>query len=181
MKLVVSTGCLILCLLSLVAGAVAQEQLNFSQLPLINTPSPVPNGYGQIDWGNFYFVNPYGWSGAGSGYMLGVQGKDVGFIGSRDCRLYDRVCFGTLTDSRGFQLVSATVAAGYSPTQVTVTAYVSGTQLGSMQYFVDTGIRTLRFPSSWGIATEVVFQVSGEPGNLVVYNIAAYTLGGPPS
>jgi hypothetical protein len=112
--------------------------------------------------------------------MLGAPQKDVAFVGSRDCRLYDRVCFGTLTDSRGFQLVTADVAAGYSPTQVKVTAYLSGTQIGSMQYFVGTAMRTLKFPSSWGIATEVVFQVSGESGNLVVYNIAAYTLGGPP-
>ena len=178
MKSTIATACLILCLFTLLTVASAQEQLNFAQLPLLNAPSPMPDGYGQLNWSNFYYVNPYGWSGAGPGYQHGPQGEDVAFVGSKDCQLFDYVCYGTLSDSRGFQLVNASVAAGYSPTQVTVTAYNNGTLLGSSQYFVGTGMRTLTFPTSWGIATEVVFQVAGQPGNLVVYNLSVYTLGG---
>jgi hypothetical protein len=178
MKRFLPIACLTLCLLSLVIGAGAQEQLNFSQLPLVNTPSPMPNGYGQFDWGNFFYVNPYGWSGAGSGYQLGPQGEDVAFVGGEFCRLSGYACFGTINNARGLQLVSATVAGGFGPTQITVTAYNNGTFLGSAQYFLTTQIRTLNFPASWGIATEVMFHVSGEPGSLVIYNLSAYTLGG---
>jgi hypothetical protein len=179
-KSITSVSCLILCLLCLLAGASAQETLNFTQLPLVNTPSPMPTGYGHLTWGNFYYVNPYGWTGAGPGYRLGQHGGDVVMVGSKDCRLYDRTCFGILSDANGFQLVSAVVAGGYTPTQVIATAYVGGTLLGSTQYFVGTGMRTINFPASWGISTEVVFQVSGAPGNLVVYSLTAYTLGGQP-
>jgi len=178
MKRLASAVCLTLCVLALAVGASAQERLNFSDLPLISSPTPMPNGYGQLDWGNFYYVNPYGWSGGGPGYRRGPQGEDVAFVGAKDCRLYDYTCFGTLNDSLGFQLVSVIVAGGYGPTQITVTAYNRGVVLGSAQYFLGTEMQTLNFPSSWGIATEVVFQVTGQPGNLVIYNLNAFTLGG---
>src|ERR1700685_2090472 len=99
MKRFLPIACLTLCLLSLVIGAGAQEQLNFSQLPLVNTPSPMPNGYGQFDWGHFFYVNPYGWSGAGSGYQLGPQGEDVAFVGGEFCRLSGYACFGTINNA----------------------------------------------------------------------------------
>ncbi len=178
MKRVLPIACLTICLLSLAIGAGAQEQLNFSQLPVVNSPSPMPSGYGQLNWANFFYVNPYGWSDAGPGYELGPQGEDVAFVGGEICRLSGYACFGTLSDTRGFQLVSANVAGGYGATQITVTAYNNGTFLGSTQYFLTTEMRTLDFPASWGIATEVMFQVTGEPGSLVIYNLTAYTVGG---
>ena len=52
MKSLISTVCLTFCLLALVVGASAQQTLNFANLPLVNTPSPMPNGYGQLNWGN---------------------------------------------------------------------------------------------------------------------------------
>lgn len=178
MKPLTSVLCLTLCLLAFAVGASAQEKLSFSNLPIVNTPSPMPNGYGRLDWGNFFYVDPYGWSGSGPGYKLGPQGEDVVFVGGLFCRLSGYACFGTLSDSLGFELVSADVAGGYGPTQITVTAYNHGAFLGSAQYFLGTQMRTLTFPSSWGIATEVVIQVTGEPGSLVVYDVSAFTLGG---
>ncbi len=179
MKRLMLTSCLILCVLALLMGASAQENLNFANLPLINTPSPMPDGYGQLNWGNnFYYVNPYGWSGAGPGFKLGPQGEDVVFVGAKNCRLVGYTCYGTLTDALGFQLLSANVAAGFGPTAVTVTAYNNGNVLGSANYFVTTQMQTWNFPADWGIATEVVFQVSGEPDDLVVYSLSLYTLGG---
>jgi hypothetical protein len=177
MKSTIATGCLILCLFALLTVASAQEQLNFSQLPLINSPSPMPNGYGQLDWVNFFYVNPSGWSGAGPGYKLGPQSRDVAFVGAENCRLVDFTCFGYLTDPQGFQLISANVAGGFGPTAITVTAYNNGAFLGSAQYLLGAQMRTLNFPS-WGVATEVVFQVTGQPGGLVIYNLSAFTLGG---
>src|SRR5580704_769111 len=101
MKSTIATSCLILCLFALLTVASAQEQLNFAQLPLINAPSPMPDGYGQLGWSNFYYVNPYGWSGAGPGYRLGPQGEDVAFVGGQDCRLNGNTCYGTLNDNLG--------------------------------------------------------------------------------
>ena len=170
---------LMLCALSLAGSASAQENLNFADLPLVGSPSPMPNGYGQLNWGNnLYYVNPYAWSGAGPGFKLGPQGEDVVFVGAKDCRLVGYTCYGTLTDSQGFQLVSAIVAAGFGPTTVTFTAYNNGTVIGTANYFLTTQMQTLNFPQSWGIATEVVIQVTGQPDDFVLYSLSLYTLGG---
>jgi hypothetical protein len=71
-SLVYAIPACILCVLAMVATARAQQSLNFADLPLINMPSPMPNGCGHMDWGNdFYYVNPEGWLGAGRGFKLG--------------------------------------------------------------------------------------------------------------
>jgi len=176
MKTLTATGALAICLLALAVGAGAQEQLNFSQLPLLGIPTPMPNGYGQLNWGNFFYVNPATWPGAGPGYRLAPQNGDVVFVGGINCRLNGYSCFGTISNQAGFQLVSATVAGGYGATQVTVTAYNNGAFLGSTQYFMGTETQVLEFPQSWGLATQVMFQVTGQPGSLVIYNLSAYTV-----
>lgn len=178
MKRLFSTLALTVCLLALVAGASAQQSINFSNLPLVNSPSPMPSGYGQLDWGNFFYVNPYGWSGAGPGYRLGPQGHDVAFIGGLFCRLSGDTCFGTLSSTRGFSLVSALVAGGYSPAAITVTAYNNGVYVGAQNYFVGMQMSNLKFPASWGIITQVTIQVTGQTGDLVLYSLSLYTLGG---
>ncbi len=178
MKSLISTVGLTLCLLALVVGASAQATLNFSQLPLVDNPTPMPNGYGQLDWGNFFYVNPYGWSGAGPGYRLGPQGQDVAFVGGEFCRLSGNACFGTLSNTRGFMLVSANVAGGYGPAAITVNAYNNGSFIGTANYFVGTEMETLHFPSAWGVVTQIVIQVTGQTGDLVVYSLSLYTLGG---
>jgi len=168
---------LLACLLALATGAIAQEQLNFDNLPLLSSPSPMPNGYGNLNWGNFFYVNPYAWSGAGPGYMLGPQGEDVAFIGGEYCRLGGgNSCFGTLSDAGGFQLVSAQVAGGFGPAAITATAYNNGTYVGSANFFVGTQMETLNFPSSWGVVTEVSIQVTGQTNDLVVYKLSLYTI-----
>ncbi|MGA2370141.1 MAG: hypothetical protein ACLPPV_24510 [Candidatus Korobacteraceae bacterium] len=178
MKSLIATACLTLCLVTLVVSASAQQTLNFSSLPLVNTPTPMPNGYGQLDWGNFFYVNPYGWSGAGSGYKLGPQGEDVAFIGGEYCRINGYTCVGTLTDSRGFVPVSAQVAGGFGPAVLTVSAYNNGNFIGSENYQLTTDISTLTFPSAWGVVTEISIQARGEPGDVVVYSLSLYTFGG---
>src|SRR5271166_1167276 len=122
MKRSIVIACVTICLLALAIGASAQEQLNFAQLPLVSNPAPMPNGYGQLSWGNFFYVDPYEWSGAGSGYKLGPQTGDVAFIGGEYCRLGGNTCNGTLSDAAGFQLLSAKVAGGFGPAGVTAIA-----------------------------------------------------------
>jgi hypothetical protein len=176
MKSLFSTTCLILCLLALAVGASAQQQLNFSNLPLVNSPSPMPNGYGNLSWGNFFYVDPFEWSGAGNGYKLGPQGEDVAFIGGEFCRLSGNTCYGTLSDSAGFQLVNAKVAGGFSSASVTAIAYNNGAYVGTANFFVGTQMETLNFPSSWGVVTDVTLQVTGQTNDLVVYDVSLYTV-----
>jgi hypothetical protein len=165
----------LLSLLALTIGASAQQQLNFSQLPLVSSPAQMPIGYGQLNWGNFFYVDPWTWSGAGSGYQLGGQGQDVAFIGGEYCRLSGgNTCFGTL--SGNFELVSAQLAGGYGPAAVTATAYNNGAYVGSMNFFVGTSRETVNFPASWGVITELSIQVTGQTNDLVIYNLSLYTV-----
>ncbi len=171
---------LLACLLALAVGASAQENLNFADLPLLSSPALMPNGYGQLNWTNIFYVDPYEWSGAGPGYKLGPVGKDITFIGGKVCRLYQEACFGTINSMGGrtaFQAVSATVAGGFGPTNITVTAYNNGQYVGSSFYVLNTQMQVLDFPSSWGSITQLVFQIPGG-GDLVLYDLTAYLLGG---
>ncbi len=175
-----TTLVLLTCILALAIGAAAQENLNFANLPRVNMPAPLPNGYGELNWTNIYYVNPSEWSGSGSGYRDGSVGQDVAFVGGKVCRLAQEFCFGTISSLGGptsFQAVSAIVAGGFGPIQITVTAYNNGNYVGSSAYLLSTNMSTLNFPSSWGSITQLVFQTSGG-GDLVIYDVSAYLLGG---
>jgi hypothetical protein len=176
MKRSISIACVTSCLLALAVAASAQQQLNFSQLPLISTPAPMPSGYGHLSWGNFFYVNPYQWSGAGPGYKLASQSQDVAFIGGEFCRLSGNTCYGTLSDPSGFQLVSAQVAGGFGPGAITAIAYSNGAYIGTENFFVGTQVETVNFPSSWGLVTDVTLQVTGQTNDLVVYSLSLYTV-----
>jgi len=180
MKRLLGSLCLTACVFALLASASAQEQLNFADLPLISSPQPMPNGYGQLSWGNFFYVNPFGWATAGPGYKLGSSRQDVAFIGGEFCRLGGNTCFGTITVNNpiSFVPISADVAGGYGPAAVTATAYTNGKFVGQANYFVGTQMQKLLFPASWGAVTEVDLQVTGATGDLVIYDLSLYTLGG---
>jgi hypothetical protein len=173
------------CVLAQALGATAQENLNFAGLPLVSSPTLMPNGYGQLNWSNIYFVNPFAWSGAGPGYKDGPVGgilrpQDVAFVGSKVCRLLQEACFGTISSAGGptsFQAISATVAGGFGPTNITVLAYNNGTYVGSAYYSLTTSMQTLNFPSSWGSITQITFQTA-DGGDLVFYDLQVYLLGG---
>ncbi len=167
---------LLFVLLGLAIGASAQELMNFSDLPDISSPSPLPNGYGNLNWTGFFFVDPFQWSGAGPGFKHknDISGTDVAF-GPYAC--VNSGCYSSLSASNGFELVSAHGAApyptggpGYSP--LVATAYNNGKYVGTQTYMMTTDVQELDFPPSWGIVTQVVFQ-----GSVVLYDVSAYTLG----
>ena len=171
---------LLVCVLALAIAASAQENLNFANLPRVSAPTPMPNGYGQLNWTNIFYVDPSEWSGAGPGYKDGPAGQDVAFVGGKACRLAPEYCFGTISSSGGptsFQAISAVVAGGFGPTSITVIAYNNGKYVGSSFYTLGTQMQTLNFPSSWGNITQLVFQTPGG-GDLVLYDLTAYLLGG---
>jgi hypothetical protein len=173
------------CMLALALCASAQEQLSFSDLPLVSTPAPMPNGYGQLNWNNIFYVDPNQWSGAGPGYRDGPIGgslrpHDVAFVGGKVCRLLQEYCFGTISSAGGqtsFQAISAIVAGGFGPTNITVTAYNNGQYVGSAFYILGTQLQILNFPSTWGSITQLVFQTQGGE-DLVLYDLSVYPLGG---
>jgi len=183
------TFVLLACVLALALGATAQQQLTFSDLPLASMPTLLPNGYGQLNWGNFFYVDPAEWSGAGPGYKLGPDRGDVAFIGGKVC-LYNPIlkenvalpsaCYGTISSAGGpisFQAVSATAAAGFGSNNVTVTAYNNGKYVGSSVYSLTTLPQNISFPASWGAITELVIQTDAS-GDFVLFNLSAYMLGG---
>jgi len=166
-------------LLALAIGATAQQQLSFAQLPLVSSPAQMPIGYGQLTWSNFYYVDPFLWSGAGPGFELGTQGTDVAFVSSQNCRVNgsSNICDATISDSAGFELVSASVAGGYGPASVVAMAYSNGNYIGSMNFMVGTSQETINFPATWGIITELQLQVtSQQTDDLVLYNLSFYNI-----
>ena len=176
---------LLACVLALSLGATAQQQLTFSDLPLVGTPTLMPNGYGGLNWSNIFYVDPSQWSGAGPGYKDGlIEGRlarqDVAFVGGKACRLLHEYCFGSISSAGGptsVQAVSAVVAGGFGTTSITVTAYNNGRYVGSSFYTLGTQMQILYFPSSWGSITQLVLQAP-DGGDLVLYDLSAYLLGG---
>lgn len=171
---------LLACIVVLALGAAAQENLNFSTFPLINTPMPTPNGYGQLNWTNVFYVDPYEWSGGGSGFRQGPVNKDVAFVSGEDCLPLQNTCFGMVTSLGGrtaFQPVSAILAGGFGSTNITITAYNNGQYVGTLFYSLTSEMQTVNFPASWGSITQLTFQTSGA-GDLVIYDLTAYTFGG---
>jgi len=171
--------------LALAISSAAQVNLDFANLPLVSTPTLMPNGYGQLNWTNIFYVDANLWSGSGPGYKDGpiggiLRAQDVAFVGGMFCRQLQNACFGTISSTGGptsFQAVSATVAGGYGPTYVIVFAYNNGNYVGSVSYPLGTQMRTLNFPSSWGSITQLTFQTDNA-GDLVFYDLQVYLLGG---
>jgi hypothetical protein len=176
---------LITCILALALGAAAQDQVNFAELPLVKLPAAMPSGYYGFNWSNFYYVDPTLWAGAGTGYKDGLANQDVAFVGNSSCNhlppLRHSSCTGVISvpstqGVRGgvvsFQMLSASVAAGFSQTSFTVFAYNNGNYVGTSFYTIGTGLQTIYFPASWGTITEVDFQTQGE-GDLVFYGLNA--------
>ena len=92
-------------------------------------------GYHSLNWSGVLYVDPFKATGMGPGF------QHAGSIGGTDVAFRPGVCgvsgcYGSITsaDSHYFQLVNATVAAGYSGGTLTVTAYDNGTYVGSQPY-----------------------------------------------
>ena len=154
-------------LLNLAAYAGAQQTINFADLPDVATSTPLPTGYHSLNWTGVLYVNPSKASGLGPGFQhsSSIAGTDVAF-GPGVCG--STGCYSSISSAHGdyFQLVSATVAAGYTSGSLIVLAYVNGTYVGSHTYSLTTELQTLTFPQAWGNITEVVLQ-----GSFVFYNL----------
>jgi hypothetical protein len=171
---------LLACLLALALAATAQQQINFADLPLVGTPAPIPAGYGRLNWGNFWYVNPSQYPGAGPGYQNLFTHRDIAFIGGQFCGPVKPGCYGVITSPGAFVAVSALVAGGYKGNLITVLAYNNGSFVGSARYNLSTRPQVMNFPQAWGFITEMQIQTD-EPGDLVLFDLSLYPIVFDPS
>ena len=170
------TVVLLACLVALAVGATAQQHVNFSDLPLVATPAPVPAAYGELNWSNFWYVDPSEYAGAGPGYQNPFTHRDVAFIGGQFCGPVRLGCYGVVSYLGGrnrFFPASAIMAAGYQTNQIMVLAYNQGAFVGSATYSLTTTPRIVGFPSSWGEITEMQIQTD-VAGDVVLFDLIVY-------
>ena len=170
------TFLLIAAVLALTMSATAQQQINFADMPLVNTPAPMPLNYDMLNWGNFMYVDPGQYAGGGPGYRNFFTHRDVVFIGGQQCGPVRPGCYGIISRQGihgGFEAVSAIMAAGYRPQQVTVLAYNEGRFVGSYSFILRTMPQLVTFPDSWTTITEMQIK-SDAPGNLVLFDLSFY-------
>lgn len=178
-KTIVLLACVLVLAIAATA-AHAQENINFADLPLVASPTPMPTSYAGLNWTNFFYVDPSQYTSGGAGYKNPLTNRDVVFIGGQFCAPASPGCFGIITAPtpwQQFEAVSATMAAGYQPNQVHILAYKSGKLVGSMTVLLGTSAHTINFPQSWGVITELQIETNGV-GNLVLLDLSVFTLGG---
>ena len=167
---------LLFALLVVTIGATAQQQVTFADLPLIAQPAPVANGYGGLNWSNFWYVDPNQYQGAGLGYRNMFTRRDVAFVGGQSCAPVSRGCYGTIRSMGvhgAIQLESAMMAAGFATHQITMLAYRNGTYVGSFNVVLSTNPQCFMFPATWGTITELQIRTD-EPGDFVVFWLSYY-------
>jgi hypothetical protein len=163
---------LLLVMLVLAIAAIAQQNINFADLPDVSSPTPLPADYQSLNWSCMFYVNPAEWSGSGPGFghQNNIAGTDVAF-GPGLCAGPGGASSISSVDGKGFLLLGATAAGGYSNMSLTVMAYNHGSYVGSYTYQLSTNAEVLIFPPKWGYITQAVFQGSG---TLVLYNVQVY-------
>lgn len=172
-------------LLALAITVGAQGPVTFGDMPIVNTPTPMPDGYAGLNWRGFFYVNPYAWDQAGPGFKQmpgGTAARDVvfapypypGFTAFASLTWAGGSPTAPVPPGVGFQFVRAHAAAGYPTTlpggsPLVVTAYYNGKYVGSHTYMMTTSLRQLDFPTDWGTVTQVMFQ-----GSVVLYDVTVY-------
>lgn len=161
-------------------AAQAQQQINFTDLPLVAAPTPMPLGYQSLNWANMFFVDPDLYAGRGLGYQNLLTHRDVAFVGGQACFPMQSGCYGIISVPGGpidIQVTSAVMSAGFENNFATFNAYHNGTFKGTMTVKLYTVPSLVRFPASWGAITELQI-FSGQPGNVVLSDLSIYRLGG---
>jgi hypothetical protein len=167
-------------ILALALGASA-ESVNFGALPAVSNPTLLPNGYSNLDWSGFYYVDPI-WSGAGVGFKQGPNSLDVAYMGGGHCEKAGVSCSASISSNAasanaaaGFKAQSAIVAAGYHSETINVSAYKQGQFVGSQNYNLSTSLQQINFPAGWGMITQLVMDTNS--GTLVLYALNMQSVG----
>jgi len=177
-------------LMVLALSASAQTYINFHEMPVASTPTPMPDYYPSdmnLTWTNFYYVTPGIWSGAGPGFWVDPtpQHNSVAFIGGPLCSLATS-CNGSIKleqigmspTSKGFTPISMILSSGWANNRVTIMAYSNGKFVGTVTWKLTTEPYTFSFPTSWTYVTQLVFTpsflttntVAPKPGSMVIYS-----------
>jgi len=176
---------LISFLAALALCASAQTYIDFHDMPMAVTPSPMPDLYPSgvnLYWDSFFYVTPGTWDGAGPGFWVGPNPHDVVFVGGPMCTLAVP-CSGSiklnplqlLPPVRFFTPVSITLSAGWLPNHVTITAFNNGTYVGAVTWALTTTPHTYQFPASWRHVSQLVFTPEFIPSH-AVYSQAGSTV-----
>jgi hypothetical protein len=167
-----NTLVLLVLALAWTLGTSAQT-VTFAALPAVSSPTLLPNGYDNLNWANFSYVDPL-WKGAGIGFKQGPNALDVAFMGGGMCELTEVSCSASISSNvstaspvAGFQAHSAIVAAGYNSETISVSAYNQGHYLGSQKYNLTTSLQQIDFPTSWGTISQLVIDTT--KGTVVLY------------
>ncbi len=175
----------------LAVSASAQTYIDFHQMPIVNTPAPLPDNYPSgsgLVWDHFYYVTPGLWKDAGPGFWIDPAShhNTVAFVGGTHCYL-PAACFGSIKLQQpigkslalpAFKPVSVSLSAGWLPNKVTVTGYDNSKVVGTVDWQLTTKPQTFSFPAAWRV-TQLVFTSEFIPsstnhpqaGSMVVYSL----------
>ena len=163
-------------LLALATCASAQTMIRFSELTPSTSPSPVPNGYHGLDWEHVYSVAPLRWPGSGPGFFNGPDAV-VAFVGGNYvCFFQPSACRASIRGAAmaHFQVMEASVSAGYQQNVVTFIAYRGGAEVGRQDYNLTVRNRLIHFPSSWGMIDQLAIwphALRHAVGSVVFYTL----------
>lgn len=165
----------------------AQVYIDFHQMPIARTPSPMPDDYpleAGLYWDNFYYVTPGLWTGEGRGFWVdpATRHNTVAFIGGPLCPL-STPCHGSIklqvapNAMATFRPISMTLTAGWAPNNVIVTAYNHSEFVGRVVWRLTTTPHTFSFPATWKV-TQLVFipevvplrSIYPNSGSMVIYS-----------
>jgi len=174
---------LLLCIVIAAAlCATGQTLIDFSDMPSVNVPVPVPDDYpagSYLNWDNFYYVSPLLWSGAGPGFTTGPEIR-LAFVGGPMCST-GGMCSASIkvpvtpNSTASFQPLSITLSSGWVANNVVVVAYDHSKFLGSVVWNLTTTAQSFDFPTYWTTVTQLRFFPSpaqGQQGSTVIYTLS---------
>jgi hypothetical protein len=152
MRIVLAATCV-----ALVSGVAAQaeaETLFFDDLPTDGSVNAIPNGYGGLDWSNFYAFNPAAFGYTGTGYNNGVVSTpNVAYDGYGDPA--------TISSATLFTLVSGDFTGAWNNgLHILVQGYNGASLVDSVSFVVNVNGPMME-TFDWTGLTSVVFTPSG--------------------
>jgi hypothetical protein len=152
-------NCLVLLFLMMNCGAFAQaELLRFDDLtPADPWNDLIPNGYGGLNWVNFYYLD--GSASPGTGFENGVVSKNNA--------AYNGYGEPALTSSKLFKIESGYfTAALHDHLKVHITGYLGQKLMYTKDFYVDTAAPTYEDFPDWTQMIDKITYVSSFDGNI---------------
>lgn len=150
----------ILATLVLFATVALAQNITFNDFnpPGGKVPAKIADGYHNLNWSSFYYVNQNG---------LGILGNNlpatVGVIGM--CGTH---CPGTISASTPFHLLGATASGGWGGNTMSVMTMRNGLVIGIYSFKLTKQPLTIDFTKTWTYPVDqVVFTPSG---GLIVFS-----------